>query len=94
MFDEPIKIGLIRFADAYDHYLDYKQATSAGDQFGPAPLAHIGSGQSRLAPRAPSPATQSPSEDERRHIEAMHNFDSSHQPLLVIYTNAVQIEAP
>lgn len=97
MFDEPIKIGLIRFADAYDHYSYY--AKNAGNQLAvESPLAHnasgrIESGSPGFPARPASPATPPSSENERRHAKAMHDFDSSHQPLLVIYTNAVEIEA-
>lgn len=62
MFDEPIRIGLIRFADLYDHE-NGNQNKDLQDRHNSEQL-----------------------EEVPWNKESAMDFDSSHQPILVIYT--------
>jgi len=69
MFDEPIRIGMIRFADAYDHWA--------------WPSEWHTNSASKLASKS---TLHSSKPVQSVHLEQVAKFDSSHQPLLVIYT--------
>lgn len=93
MFEEPIKIGLIRFADLYDHRKDRVLKEK-----------HKGGGEKwqlyryRQAQIESEPENEKEKEKEneerngtdqatKRQQREQQDFDSSHQPILVIYTS-------
>lgn len=97
MFDEPIKVGLIRFADAYDHY--FHRAQAADDQLdGAGAPSRGGPPGGRKPAREDDPVRLASGEtadeegrrQQRQQARAVRDFDLSHQPLLVIYTRAAR----
>lgn len=102
MFEEPIKIGLIRFADLYDHTRPLPETYR--------PLREKdGNNNTNKAQAKAQTRTQTRTEDEdetrvardgqkltdtdrarERQREQQRDFDSSHQPILVIYTGTSQ----
>lgn len=74
MFDEPIKIGLIRFADLYDH-----QTIRSG--------ARKRNNKDRQYRHNSEQMEEVGSSIKRDELE----FDSSHQPILVIYTTTANM---
>lgn len=95
MFDEPIRVGLIRFADAYDHYNQQRHQQHSWQS--PANQAQVEGNSTHFG--AARETGRPPGRRRRRHDQepeasaaaqrqarAARDFDLSHQPLLVLYT--------
>lgn len=72
MFDEPIKNGLIRFADFYDH------------------RRQLGRDDNDEPEISNNDDYNSNDHYKQHEISRVLEFDSSHQPILVIYTKPTQ----
>lgn len=92
MFEEPIRIGLIRFADLYDHHRASSNELPAttiglnGDSMGEEEEheEEATDWQHRQQVATTTKDQISLQLERKRALE----FDSSHQPILVIYTTA------
>lgn len=75
MFDEPIRTGLVQFADVYDHLSDLERlARSRTEQTG------------RWVTNELLERSLVEEREARNRWRAAVSFDQSHQPLLFVYT--------
>lgn len=97
MFEEPIKIGLIRFADLYDHRKVSNKVPEVGAEAEVDTSNNNAGGRDKedksgAKKRKTQIETETDLAIERRQLQAQQDFDSSHQPILVIYTSLSQGE--
>lgn len=74
MLNEPVRIGLIRFADAYDHSSAQLRSGQSESKF-------------KLDQSEQSQQTQLRRSAQQSQSARFRHFDLSHQPLLVVYTS-------
>lgn len=97
MFEEPIKIGLIRFADLYDHKkirVPKKQHKDVGLKRSlyrnrQAQIEKENESDTRTGTGSGTRTDQDIKEEQRKREREreQQDFDLSHQPILVIYTS-------